>query len=114
MYLTSAYLRIGREESVKVKCFGCDASIEADGAGVVVGWRTIVEVGCRGSHPGPASAVRNAVPNISHAVTKSAARIGPRMKPIAPKCMSPPKPSHQFANSSTGGKGLWTRPGSNR
>lgn len=39
------------------------------------------------------------MPNISHAVTKRAARIGPKMKPIAPKNMSPPSVEKKMSSS---------------
>jgi hypothetical protein len=49
--------------------------------------------------PGSTSALRNAVPNISQAVTKSAARMGPRMKPIVPKNKSPPSVEKKMSSS---------------
>ena len=39
------------------------------------------------------------MPNISQAVTKSAARMGPRMKPIAPKNMRPPSVEKKMSSS---------------
>lgn len=60
-----------------------------------------------GSRSGPAAAAgagsassrRNAVPNISHAVTKSAARMGPRMNPMAPKSRRPPSVEKKINSS---------------
>lgn len=49
--------------------------------------------------PGSASELRNAAPNISHTVTKSAARMGPRIKPITPNSRRPPSVEKKISSS---------------